>query len=297
MSKTTPSGDGYRFADTAAIPISPLSEFAPAVLSCCKQNISPYSLRNANLTLRYPEHRQIAFEPYKQGTKPNSEKSPFYISNSPPLSTLSEGEKPPRANLSDQVCGSASSRTIRERETSAGAAARFAWERQTPLEVLVTVSWWACQAGAVMESHILGEAECKRCKLVIARLRRVAGELGFEPTWIWARAIGARMGAHFHVYAYWPSKHLRRLASELERLTGNPVADNIRGENGLFAKSGEGGWRVNLNYRGIKGSIGGALYLARQDYNAKAHFTGKCFGLTANINSTARRNAELGAVL
>lgn len=297
MSKTTPSGDGYRFVNTAAIPISPLSEFAPAVRSCCTQNISQHSLRNANLTLRYPEHGQNAVEPYKQGIKLSSEKSPYFISNSPLLSTPSEGGKPPRANLPDQVRGAASRRTIRERETSAEAAARFAWERQTPLEVLVTVSWGACQAGAVMERHILGEGECKRCKLVIARLRRVAGELGFEPTWIWARAIGARMGAHFHVYAYWPSRHLRRLSSELERLTANPVADNIRGENGLFAKSGEGGWRVNLNYRGIKGSIGGALYLARQDYNAKAHFTGKCFGLTANINSTARRNAELGAVL
>ena len=65
MSKTTPSGDGYRFVNTAAIPISPLSEFAPAVRSCCTQNISQHSLRNANLTLRYPEHGQNAVEPYK----------------------------------------------------------------------------------------------------------------------------------------------------------------------------------------------------------------------------------------
>lgn len=249
----------------------------------------PSATQKQRFERQYHEHRQNRRAPYKQGQSQCMGKSPYYTSKWHILSTANSGHDASASNAG-RICPS---RTIRHRKLTARNAALFAEALGKRLSVLVTVTWWACGNGDRQEGNVLGYAEPERCNIVLARMRRVAVELGFSACWVWARAIGRDVGAHLHIYAYWPAEHLSRLVSELERLTGDCLMCTDR--SGAYAQSTHGGWNITTNVRGLAGSVKGAEYLAEQDKDQANTLLGRCFGITVNINSNSQRKAKFNA--
>ena len=83
-----------------------------------------------------------------------------------------------------------------------------------PMTTAITINW----------EQILPNGHCpKRAQAVFfRRLRRLSKRLGFDLTFIWIIAHGARVGAHGHMMLYWPHKHIKYLRRELNRLSANP---------------------------------------------------------------------------
>lgn len=188
-----------------------------------------------------------------------------------------------------------SNRAIRKRQQASQEAVKFAYQIDLPPSVMITITWGACTYGDREEGHILALPDQERVQRLIRLLRASLRSLGYPLALIWARDVGHRMGAHCHCLMYWPVHHLRELVQILEKLTGDRAETvNVPYTFDLFARSGSGGWQVNMVRTDVEGAISAADYIATQplQHPERLELDGRIFGISREIGGTARKKSN-----
>ena len=177
-------------------------------------------------------------------------------------------------------------------------AVAFAYEMDWPLNIALTVSWDALvQAGEKNDGHCLGRGAWDREVYFRNELARLCRSEGLPFVAVWGRDRGRDIGAHVHVLIFWPSRHLTKLVTLIERITGSsadfvlvPYSDNVA------ARSACGGWQINVNvWKDDKANaLAWADYIARQHekHPAPPALKGKAFGVSQAIGKRAREAAR-----
>ena len=187
-------------------------------------------------------------------------------------------------------------RTKKVRVENFRAAVSFAQAMDWPLTTSITITWSALiNAGEHNEGHCLGKSAAQRDTYLRREMARVARKEGFPFVAIWGRDVGAIMGSHVHLGAFWPINRLQVLTTLLERISGSS-AEYIRPafEAEHLARSVCGGWQVDMVLRGKEGALGWADYVSKQDekHPTAPALTGKSYGVSEAIAKTAREAAR-----
>jgi hypothetical protein len=174
----------------------------------------------------------------------------------------------------------------------------FAYEMDWPMNTAITVSWDALvQAGEKNDGHCLGRGAWDREVYFRNELARLCRSEGLPFVAVWGRDIGRDIGSHTHLLIFWPSRHLTRLVTLIERITGSS-ADFVRPPYSadVVGRSVCGGWQINMNVS--KDDRASALrcadYIARQHekHPAPPILEGQAFGVSQAIGKAARDAAR-----
>jgi hypothetical protein len=189
-------------------------------------------------------------------------------------------------------------RAQRDRERKFRAATTFAHDMDWPLNLTTTFSWRALMTHAktvVRDGHCLGRGDGDRSLYVRRELARLCRREDVPWAAIWGRDVGPVLGAHDHLFQFWPAHKIAKLVAEIERLTGSdaefvltPYADPTK----PVARSVCGGWQIVMNTRSANaaGGIDNADYISGQHakHPAAPIITGKAFGITESIGRAAQ---------
>jgi len=177
-------------------------------------------------------------------------------------------------------------------------AVAFAYEMDWPMNIALTVSWDALlQAGEKNGGHCLGRGAWDREAYFRKELGRLCRSEGLPFVAVWGRDVGRDIGTHVHVLIFWPSRHLAKLVTMIERISGSP-ADTVRVpySDSVAARSTCGGWQINVNvWKDDRASaLNWADYIARQHekHPTPPDLKGKAFGVSQAIGKRAREAAR-----
>lgn len=186
-------------------------------------------------------------------------------------------------------------RTAKSRLARFERAAIFAYKKDWPFTVFVTITWTALkQAGERNEGHSLGKSSRERDQYLRREVARLALSLDLPFVAIWGRDIGKDMGEHIHVALFWPSRRLKRLVALIARVTGSSAEIvKIPYSADLVARSVCGGWQFNMNNRDKAGALDLVSYIAGQHdkHHVPPEIRGKAFGISKAIGKAAQDRA------
>lgn len=187
-------------------------------------------------------------------------------------------------------------RVKKDRRSNFMQAVAFAFARDWPINVAITVGWVVLiHAGAHNEGHCLGLDEAGRDERLRAELCRSRPVTADKAPFValWTRATARHVGHHTHLGLFWPPRvgSLEKLVALLERLTGSPAAptDTLKDPN-VLAQSVCKGWQIKRIY-GKTQLIGALNWIEYMLQHADKHLEvpqGKTFGLSQAIGPKAR---------